>query len=97
MCSTPSRSIVHIDQKHDDVNLNGTAESNRMGECCTVRKTYYSTSLLSGGPGAVVKTAYLNRGFEPQALASQVSKKQNVSSPLTRKKSILWGGSVAEG
>ena len=30
------------------------------------------------------------RGFEPHS-GLQVSKKQNISSPLTRKKSILWG------
>ena len=31
-----------------------------------------------------------DRGFEPHS-GLQVSKKQNVSSPLTRKDSILWG------
>ena len=33
-----------------------------------------------------------DRGFEPH-FGLQVSKKQNVSSPLTRKNSILWGTS----
>ena len=37
-----------------------------------------------------------NRGFEPHS-GLQVSKKQNVSSPLTLKDSILWGASVAKG
>ena len=36
-----------------------------------------------------------DRGFEPHA-GFQVSKKQNVSSLLTRKDSILWGASVTE-
>ena len=34
-----------------------------------------------------------DRGFEPH-FGLQVSKKQNVSSPLTREDSILWGASV---
>ena len=34
-------------------------------------------------------------GFEPHS-GLQVSKKQNVSSPLTREDSILWGASVTE-
>ena len=36
-----------------------------------------------------------DRGFEPH-FALQVSKKQNVSSPLTREDSILWGTSMTE-
>ena len=36
-----------------------------------------------------------DRGFEPLS-GIQVSKKQNVSSPLTRRYSILWGASVTE-
>ena len=36
-----------------------------------------------------------DRGFEPRS-GIQVSKKHNVSSPLTRKDSILWGASVTE-
>ena len=36
-----------------------------------------------------------DRGFEPHS-GLQISKKQNVSSPLTRKDSILWGASVTE-
>ena len=47
------------------------------------------------GPGAVVKAAPAwkvgDHGFEPHS-SFQVPKKQNVSSPLTRKNSILWGG-----
>ena len=35
-------------------------------------------------------------GFKPRS-GIQVSKKQNVSSPLTGKDSILWGASVPEG
>ena len=34
-----------------------------------------------------------DRGFEPHS-GLRVSKKQNVSSPLTRKDSILWRASV---
>ena len=34
-----------------------------------------------------------DRGFEPHS-GLQVSKKQTVSSPLTRKAAILWGASV---
>ena len=37
----------------------------------------------------------LVRAFEPHC-GLQVSKKQNVSSPLTRKDSILWGASVTK-
>ena len=37
----------------------------------------------------------LDRGFEPHP-GLQVSKKQNVSSPLTRKDAILWRASVTE-
>ena len=50
------------------------------------------------GPGAVVKDACLkvgDRGFEPHT-DLQVLKKLNVSSPLTRDDSILWGASVTE-
>ena len=36
-----------------------------------------------------------DRGFEPHS-GLQVSKKQYISSPLTRKDSILWGASVTE-
>ena len=36
-----------------------------------------------------------DRGLEPHS-GLQVSKQQNVSSPLTRKDSILWGASVTE-
>ena len=36
-----------------------------------------------------------DRGFEPRS-GIQVLKKQNVSSPLTREDSILWGASVTE-
>ena len=36
-----------------------------------------------------------DRGFEPYS-GLQVSKEQNVSSPLTRKDSILWGASDRE-
>ena len=36
-----------------------------------------------------------DRGFEPHS-RYQVSKKQNVSSPLTRKKSISWAASANE-
>ena len=36
-----------------------------------------------------------DRGFEARS-GIQVSKKQNVSSPLTRKYSILWKASVTE-
>ena len=36
-----------------------------------------------------------HRGYEPHSVLP-VSKKQNVSSPLTRKDSILWGASVSE-
>ena len=36
-----------------------------------------------------------DRGSEPHS-GLQVSKKQNVSSPLTRKDAILWGSSVTE-
>ena len=36
-----------------------------------------------------------DRGFEPHS-GLQVSKKQNVSSPLTRKDTILWVDSVTE-
>ena len=35
------------------------------------------------------------RGFEPH-FDPEVSKKQNVYSPLTREDSILWGASVTE-
>ena len=51
--------------------------------------------------GAVVQWLKLpawqveNRGLEPCS-GIQVSKKQNVSSPLTRNDSILWGASVSE-
>ena len=37
-----------------------------------------------------------DRGFEPHS-DIPVSKKQNVSSPLTRKDLILWGVSVTKG
>ena len=53
----------------------------------------------SNFPGALVQWLKLlawkvgDRGFEPHS-GLQVSKKQNISSPLTRKKSILWGASV---
>ena len=36
-----------------------------------------------------------DRGFKPSS-GLQVKKKQNVSSPLTRKDSILWGASVSQ-
>ena len=36
-----------------------------------------------------------DHGFEPHS-GLQVSKKQNVSSPLTRKYLLLWGTSVTE-
>ena len=36
-----------------------------------------------------------SRGFEPRPVI-QVSKKQNVSSPLSRKYSILWGASLTK-
>ena len=53
---------------------------------------------LGGGPGAVVKAACLesrrSRVQTPSAI--QVSKKQYVSSLLTRKDLILWGASVTE-
>ena len=56
--------------------------------------------MKDGGPGAVVKAAWLenqrlrgDRGFEPLP-GLQVSQKQHVSSPLTRKDSILWGGGL---
>ena len=49
------------------------------------------------GPSAVVKTAWKigDRGFEPRS-GIQISKKQNVSSLLTREDSILCGASVPE-
>ena len=48
------------------------------------------------GPGAKVKAAYLEiGGFKPHSDLQDL-KKQNVSSPLTRKYSILLGASVAE-
>ena len=52
---------------------------------------------LSGGPGAVVKAAWKvgGRGLEPRS-GIQVSKLQNVSSPLTRNDSTLWGAFVTE-
>ena len=61
---------------------------------------------VNGGPrvfgaGALVQCSKLpvwkveNRGFKPH-YGLQVSKKQNVSSPLTREDSILWGASVTE-
>ena len=37
-----------------------------------------------------------DRGFEPHS-GLRVSKKQNISSPLTRDDSILWRASVIEG
>ena len=37
-----------------------------------------------------------DRGFDPYYGLQVVSKKQNVSPPLTRTDSILWGTSVAE-
>ena len=49
-------------------------------------------------PDAVVKLPAWkigDRGFEPRS-GIQVSKKQNVSSLLTRKDSILWGAPVTE-
>ena len=36
-----------------------------------------------------------DRGFEPHS-GLQVSKKQNLSFPLTRKDTILWGASMTE-
>ena len=51
---------------------------------------------VGGGPGAVVKAACLeSRWCEPNS-GLQVSKKQNVPSPLTRKYSLLWGTSMSE-
>ena len=57
-----------------------------------------SNMLGSRGPGAVVKAACLvSRGWRVKPHAGlQVSKKQNVSSPLTRNDLILCGVSVAE-
>ena len=45
---------------------------------------------LGGGPGVVVKATCLESRRSQIRLRSQVSKIQNVSSPLTRKDSILW-------
>ena len=50
------------------------------------------------GPGAVIKAACLkigDRGFVPR-YGIQVLKKQDISSPLTRIYSILWGASLTE-
>ena len=58
-------------------------------------------SLVTMRTGALVQWLKLpawkvgDRGFKPHS-GLQVSKKQSVSSPLTRKDSILWGISVAE-
>ena len=49
---------------------------------------------MAAGPAAVIKAAWLER-FIPRS-DIQVSKKQNVFSPLTGKDSVLWGASVTE-
>ena len=46
---------------------------------------------MAAGPGAVVRDC----GLEPHS-GLQVSKQQNVSSPLTREDSMLWGAYVIE-
>ena len=55
--------------------------------------------VMGGGHDALVEAACLESRrsrIRPWPLAFQVSKKQNVPSPLTRKDSILWGASVTE-
>ena len=55
----------------------------------------FSVSHQGGGPCAEVKAATWkvgDRGLAPHS-GRQVSKKQNVSSPLTPNDSILWGTS----
>ena len=63
---------------------------------------YYATSVTSSLRAAVLVlwlklSAWKggDRGFEPHS-DLEVSKKQNVSSPPTRKDSIMWGTSVTE-
>ena len=57
--------------------------------------------MYQGGNGGLLHWLKLpvwkvgDRGFEPQS-SLQVSKRQNVSSLLTRKDAILWGASVTE-
>ena len=60
-----------------------------------------SNAIMILQPGALLQWLKLpawkagDHGFEPHS-GLQVSKKQNVSSPLIRKDSILWGTYVAE-
>ena len=60
-----------------------------------------SNAIMILQPGALLQWLKLpawkagDRGFDPHS-GLQVSKKQNVSSPLIRKDSILWGTYVAE-
>ena len=53
---------------------------------------------MKWGPGAVVKAVAWEIGDGRLEAHSdlQVSKKQKVSSPLTRKDTIFWGASVTE-
>ena len=59
------------------------------------------TAVLRNGRGALVqwlkKPAWKigDRGLEPHS-GLRVQRNKNVSSPLTRKDSILWGASVTE-
>ena len=54
--------------------------------------------MISGGPGAVVKTACLEsrRSRVHPHYGIPFLKKQNVSSLLARKDSVLWGACVTE-
>ena len=61
----------------------------------------HDTLVLTLAAGALVKWLKLpawkvgDRGFKPHS-TFQISKKQSVSSTLTRKNAILWGASVTE-
>ena len=66
--------------------------------CTTTCFLHRHQSLQGGGTGAVVETACLeSRRLRARPRSGiQVSKKQNVSSPLTHKDSVLWGAYMTE-
>ena len=67
-------------------------------EVCVWGEVNYVANWVAEGPGAVVKAACLEslRSLFRARSGIQVSKKQNVSSPLTRINLILWGASDTE-
>ena len=85
--------VLHHEETIRSVLTDKTTRSHRLRNSKLCKKSSVSQG---GGPGAVVQEPAWkvgDRGIEHRS-SIQVSKKQTVSSPLTRKDSIVWGAPV---